>query len=571
MRDRIGMALVATLLVLFGVPFAPPPAVAARIATAEASPTPPAVRPLCGPPAAGRLRCHAIVRTDVAPMLPGEISPAIVPSGYGPAQLQDAYDLAAASASNGSGLTIAVVAAYDLPTAESDLATYRAQFGLPACTAASGCFTKVDQRGGTDYPAPDAGWGGEIALDLDMVSATCPLCSILLVEADSNLVNDLGDAVNTAVALGADVVSNSYGGPEAFFDPGFADAYFDHPGVAVTVSTGDDGYGVSFPASAPHVIAVGGTSLTPDGSPRGWQETAWSGAGSGCSKQHEKTPWQGDACAHRTVADVSAVADPNTGVAVYSTVFGGWVVAGGTSASAPIIGGIYGLAGAPAAGSQPGAYPYWRDATYDVTSGSNGGCGGTYLCTAGPGYDGPTGLGTPAGIAAFRPVPFLDIATSGFAPDIVWLFDAAITAGCSPSAFCPFDTVTRGQMAAFLDRALDLPPTPLDFFADDAGSSFQPSINRLAAAGITSGCGSNRFCPLGVLDRGQTAAFLDRAFHLAPTATDFFADDETSDFEPSINRLAASGITSGCGAATFCPDDPVSRAQMAAFLHRALP
>jgi len=560
MRDRVLISLMAAVLALL----APAPHGAAP---AEASGVAVSARPLCGPPAAGDLRCHAIVRTDVSPK--ASFAPAIVPAGYGPAQLQDAYAIASAAASSGSGLVVAVVAAYDLPTAESDLAVYRAQFGLPPCTAVSGCFTKRDQRGGTDYPAPDAGWGGEIALDIEMVSAICPLCSILLVEADSNDVIDLGVAVNRAVALGADVVSNSYGGPENFFDPDLADVYFDHPGVAVTVSTGDDGYGVSFPASAPHVIAVGGTSLTADASPRGWHETAWSGAGSGCSQHHQKSLWQSDACARRTVADVSAVADPNTGVAVYSNVFGGRVVAGGTSASSPIIAGIYALAGQPAAGSEPSAYPYWRRATYDVIAGSNGPCG-TFLCNGVPGYDGPTGLGTPAGVAAFAPIPFLDIATSKFVVDIVWLYDAAITAGCSPSAFCPLDSVSRGQMAAFLDRALHLPPTATDFFTDDETSSFEASINRLAAAGITSGCGPSVFCPLDVVRRGQMAAFLDRALHLPSTATDFFTDDETSSFEANINRLAAAGITSGCGPNVFCPLDPVSRGQMAAFLHRAL-
>ena len=180
--------------------------------------------------------------------------------------------------------------------------------------------------------------------------------------------------------------------------------YFQHPGVAITASTGDGGYGVAYPASSPFVTAVGGTSLVRDPSSRGWSETAWEGAGSGCSSYETKPAWQADAgCAHKTEADVAAVADPSTGVAVYDSYqTGGWAVFGGTSAAAPIIAATYALAGPPAANSNPSAYPYDDTAALnDVTVGSNGSCSPAYLCTAGPGYDGPTGLGTPAGIEAF--------------------------------------------------------------------------------------------------------------------------------------------------------------------------
>ncbi|EST28365.1 hypothetical protein M878_22730 [Streptomyces roseochromogenus subsp. oscitans DS 12.976] len=351
------------------------------------------------------MACLAEARTDVVQHL--TVSPNTTPSGYGPSDLQSAYNLPSSSA--GSGRTVAIVDAMDDPNAETDLAAYRSQYGLPACTTANGCFKKVNQTGGTTYPSADSGWAGEISLDLDMVSAACPQCHILLVEASSTGMADIGTAENKAVALGAKYVSNSFGGTE---DPTETTAdvqYFNHPGVAITVSAGDSGYGVQYPASSPYVTSVGGTSLSRAGNTRGWSESVWSndstdGTGSGCSADEAKPTWQSDTgCGKRTVADVSAVADPATGVAVYDT-YGasGWNVYGGTSASSPLIAATYALAGTPTANSYPSSYLYGhRPALNDVTSGSNGTCSTSYLCTAGTGYDGPTGLGTPNGITAF--------------------------------------------------------------------------------------------------------------------------------------------------------------------------
>jgi subtilase family serine protease len=297
------------------------------------------------------------------------------------------------------------VDAYDDPSAEADMATYRTQFGLPACTSSSGCFRKVDQSGGTNYPAANGSWSQEISLDLDMVSAICPNCHILLVEGSTASFANLATAENTAAALGANAISNSYGGGES--GGASYNANYNHPGVAITVSSGDNGYGVQFPASSQYVTAVGGTTLTRDGTTaRGWSETTWSGAGSGCSAFFVKPAWQKDAgCSNRTVADVSAVADPNTGVAVYDSFAylgqSGWLVFGGTSVASPILASVYALAG-NAATVNYGSYSYANTASlYDVTAGSNGACGGSYLCTAGPGYDGPTGNGTPNGTGAF--------------------------------------------------------------------------------------------------------------------------------------------------------------------------
>jgi subtilase family serine protease len=355
---------------------------------------------VCPAAVTGFARCHSLVRVDdnAQPLATSG------PSGYGPADLLSAYNLASAAASNGVGQTIAIVDAYDDGNAENDLAVYRAQFGLTPCTTANGCFRKVDQNGGTAYPRGDAGWAEEISLDLDMASAICPNCKILLVEAKTNSFANLAASVDRAAALGATVISNSYGGSEYSSEVN-DQAHFNHPGIAITVSSGDNGYGVEFPAASQYVTAVGGTSLRRDASARGWNETVWSGAGSGCSAYISKPSWQTDAgCARRTVADVAAIADPNTGVAVYDTYRlhpGGWLVFGGTSVASPIIGGVYALAG-NASSITYGSFSYSNlTSMFDVLSGSNGSCGSSYLCTARSGYDGPTGNGTPNGTGGY--------------------------------------------------------------------------------------------------------------------------------------------------------------------------
>ena len=315
------------------------------------------------------------------------------PSGYGPASLQSAYAVPVTSTT----ATVAIVDAYDDPSAESDLATYRAKFGLAPCTTSNGCFRRVNQSGGTSMPSASSGWAQEIALDLDMVSAICPSCHILLVEATSATVGNLSTAVQTAAKLGAVAISNSYGGNEFSGETSY-DAAYNQPGIAVTVSSGDSGYGVQYPAASPNVIAVGGTSLKQSGT--GWSESAWSGAGSGCSAYEPKPAWQKDSgCSRRTVADISAVADPNTGVAVYDS-YGqsGWLVFGGTSVASPIVASMYAVAGNRVS-TASSVYSH-TTSLRDVTSGSNGNCAPSYLCTATAGYDGPTGLGTPQGVGA---------------------------------------------------------------------------------------------------------------------------------------------------------------------------
>ncbi len=334
------------------------------------------------------------------------------PAGYAPTDLQSAYNLTSASSSNGGGETVAIVDAYNDPYAQSDLNEYRSQFGLGPCTTTNGCFSQVNQDGKTKLPASSSSWSEEISLDLDMVSAICPKCNILLVEASSASITDLGTAVAYA-AQHANVVSNSYGAAE-FSGESSYDHYYSQ-NVPITVSAGDNGYGVEYPAASPDVTAVGGTTLTGSAS-NGWTQIVWSGTGSGCSVYEPISNWQPSTsnCGMRTVADTAAVADPNTGVAVYDSFHEpGWLVFGGTSVASPIIASIYALAGAARLSSTVSAGSlYATPSSFNlVTSGSNGGCG-DYLCDAGSNYsysyaghsleyNGPTGLGTPNGISGF--------------------------------------------------------------------------------------------------------------------------------------------------------------------------
>jgi subtilase family serine protease len=356
---------------------------------------------VCATPAAGYAACFAEVVSGVAK--PGTASmAAAAPIGYGPADLRGAYHL---TASGSATQTIAIVDAQDDPTAEADLNAYRSYYGLPACTTAGGCFRKVSQTGGTSYPTVDASWALEISLDIEMASAICPNCHILLVEATSASLSNLAASVDEAATLGATTISNSYGGGELLAWLTGVSSHYNHPGIAITASTGDSGYGVSFPATAPTVTAVGGTTLNWNGTAR--TETAWNGAGSGCSTFFAEPSGQAGAatgCSRHAVADVSAVADPATGVAVYDTTAyngqSGWFRVGGTSVSSPIVASVIALAGNAA--SYTNSYPYSHTGSLnDVTTGSNGSCLTSQWCNARAGWDGPTGLGTPNGTGAF--------------------------------------------------------------------------------------------------------------------------------------------------------------------------
>jgi hypothetical protein len=478
-------------------------------------------RAACDVAPPGHARCFAHVRTNAD----GSVKTAAAPEGLAPSDVQAAY-----GSSPSQGGTIAIVDAYDDPTAESDLAKYRKQYGLPACTTANGCLKKVNQNGQASPLPPigcstddkgnvDAGWVIEISLDLDAVSAACPSCNIVLVEANSSSDDDLGTAAQTAAGMSPSAISLSYGRLESNQDPSqyypgnvptFAatgdDGYSDHlanqggnsaaassptlscnpktdmgdggdeagdaddeGGDASSTEAGGDEGGMSeagsggdsggseeaggsgeagsggdggggtaeaggddgddgeedcvneedgggegtnedggkdggmptqvsaeFPASLTTVTAVGGTTLAKDSSSsRGWAEEAWSNGGSGCSLYVDKPNWQMDkGCSKRTVGDISAVADPDTAIAV--VIQSQWTVIGGTSLATPLSAATF-VANGLNQLLQPGA-AYSNGSNYnDVTSGSNGTCAPypAYVCNAETGYDAPTGVGSP--------------------------------------------------------------------------------------------------------------------------------------------------------------------------------
>jgi subtilase family serine protease len=372
------------------------------------------------------MRCFALVRTDTggAPTGRGirhDNTTGTSPVGYEPSQLQAAYDLP--SSSDGSGQTVAIIESGDYPTAQADLNTYRSEFSLPAC--GSGCFTKVSQTGSTTkLPKENASWAEESALDMDMVSAICPNCHILMVEANSSTLANLADAVNEAVTLGATEISNSYGGSESQA----SNSAYSHSGIVITASSGDSGYagGVEQPCSFSTVVCTGGSSLVTASNSRGYMETVWNdlsidngAASSGCSAYVAKPSWQTDkGCTMRSESDVSFDADPQNGVAVYDSTpyegYVGWLEFGGTSVAAPSIASVYALAGNASSLGPNAAQTIWNDAgtgLWSVTSGNNLASGETcpsaypYICTAGTNddgvYSGPAGWGTPNGLTDF--------------------------------------------------------------------------------------------------------------------------------------------------------------------------
>ncbi len=349
----------------------------------------------------GQHSYSCFVKLNAATRTAGKAGPD--PGGWGAPALRSAYSIPA-SPPSGNPNTVAVIVAFDYPHAESDMNHYRAQFGLKACTSASGCFTKINQDGETgNYPEQDFGWGVEASLDLQMISTACDTCHIVLVEANRPTDKSLFHAEQAAVDQGATVTNHSFGRMELTGTDSDA-LHFDHPGVTAVAATGDFGYGpASFPASAPNVIAVGGTSLSRSlTNVRGWTEKAWRFAGSGCSAYFDKPVGQEDtACHGRTVADVSAVA---RGLAIYNTSlprrFRGWLEVDGTSASSPLIAGMIASDGFSGSLQPPTLYAL-QNSFNDVVRGSNGFCQGSYMCTGVAGYDGPTGIGTPDGPGAF--------------------------------------------------------------------------------------------------------------------------------------------------------------------------
>jgi Ricin-type beta-trefoil lectin domain len=430
------MVAVMAVLGTFGAaaPAAAAPAAAAPhvtpaaglVAAPHPSRLPFGARRVCPVPSQpGQMECMSVIRGGTENAAAG-MRPARATPGFGPSSLLSAYNLTAASARGGRGKTIALVAAFSDPSAAGNLANYRRHYKLPACTRASGCLRIVNEHGkARPLPPANADWALVESQGLDMVSAICPKCHILLVEAASNFITDLGAAENTAVAKGAKFVSNGWSGGE-FVGEQADDHYFNHPGVAVTFAAGNAGYGPAYPTDSQYVTAVGGTSLSRVRTRRGWTESVWAATGSGCSTFEAKPSWQRvhatgpSGCLNRAENDVAAVANPNTGAAIYDTYRqSGWLETGGTSVASTIIAAVYALAGTPAARTYPASYPY-RHATdfHQVATGSNGTCESNrqYLCHGEHGYNGPGGLGTPLGTAGFsdsgaRPVTLVDPGT----------------------------------------------------------------------------------------------------------------------------------------------------------------
>jgi hypothetical protein len=510
MNTRIAVAIAASLLAPLGAS-AGPAFASASVPAATVAPLPPsdyAVRTVCAQPAPGQAGCLALelvprtraARAHTHPLgmtrarLSSEPSPAGGGFGLRPQDLHTAYGLPDPASST---QTIALVDAYNDPTARADLEAYDEEFGLSEC---AGCFSQVNQNGSAAanaLPFPQstqeleeaehsanasrreqaeaaASWGLEISLDIEAARAICHSCHILLVEADSPSFEDLEAAENTAAALGATEISDSWGGPECerllTVPLCTADSpAFNHPEVVIAAAAGDDGYlswdapgeaergFAEYPASSPHVVAVGGTRLSPLGAGGAWTgESVWNGdgaGGGGCSVEFAARAWQTSVAgwstvgckAKRAVADIAADADPYTGIAVrYANpmcqttyeqagklkVLPGWCTIGGTSLASPLIAATFALAGGAHGASFPARTLYENQAQapaslHDVTSGSNGKCASPFnpgtglsgcsqlqeaadcaeqpICLAGPGYDGPTGVGTPRGIAAFQP------------------------------------------------------------------------------------------------------------------------------------------------------------------------
>jgi sugar lactone lactonase YvrE/alpha-tubulin suppressor-like RCC1 family protein len=434
--------------------------------------------------------------------------------GFSPSDLRSAYNL---PEEGGEGMTVAITIAYDDPNAEEDLAAYRSHYGLPPCTTVGGCFSKVNQKGEEgNYPEANAHWALETSLDLDMVSATCPECHIVLVEADTSYLDDLGAAVDTAAELGADVISNSWGVEDFPWGSSY-NHFFEHPGIPVLAATGDYGYAfyeggfgrnLSYPAASPDAVAVGGTALRKAENSRGWSESAWSGAGSGCSGYEEKPLWQLDAtCPKRSAADVSAVADPNTPVSLYDSFeFPGWLLVGGTSVATPLMAGIEALSSVYAR-SLPGGDLFYADQSelFDVTSGGNSWAevcaapaedpaGHDYLCNAKPGYDGPTGNGTPDGpfevtalppLAISRPATAVSAGTAtlhgGLDPQgsaTTYRFEYGTTAAYGSSVPVPDASAGSGTAASEVSREIS---------GLSANTTYHYRISATNAAGTSHG------------------------------------------------------------------------------------
>jgi hypothetical protein len=404
---------------------------------------------VCGAPPEGFVSCFADGLMPESPAARSRLYPigmdlAEPPTGgrpfegvYGlrPEDLHRVYELPHNAP---DGQTIGIIEAYDDPTIENDLRVYDEEFGLPSCTQANGCFRKLNQHGDAfPLPAADAGWSADTSLDVEIAHAVCQNCDIVLVEAESSSYGDLETAMEAAVAAGANEVSTSWGDADGYESP-----RFDPPGVVITAAAGDWGYdnwedggygiGTNYPSSSPYVVSVGGTTLSPfQGSWTG--EEAWSHTGGGCGlepAQHWQAQYMrgSSSCANRRAgADIAADADPLSGVAIYDSTplspwFPGWATFGGTGLSSTIIAAAFGLADGPGMVAHPARTIYQRGDSrnlHDIVNGSNrpeSDCGGSLICEAGSGWDGPTGLGTLRGVEALTAFGGAEPTVTGVSP-----------------------------------------------------------------------------------------------------------------------------------------------------------
>ncbi|HEX8794971.1 MAG TPA: S8 family serine peptidase [Polyangiaceae bacterium] len=512
--------------------------------------------PFTNPPDSGGLDASSAIGTCNGNSLTGSGG---TPSGLGPTDYIKAYNIP--SSPTGAGKVVAIVDACGYPNVLSDLAAYRSQYGLPAipeCGGAAGhaptpggsaCIGVISQRGGNDLPTPDDGWAGETALDVDMVSAACPDCSILLVQADSPNSWDLGPAVSEAVSLGASAVSNSYGAPEDPNDPlgpGYSDgpyvSYYQHPGTLITVASGDALYDnqsfqppatvPSFPSTVDEVLSIGGTTMTADSSARGYNEVVWSsffgGTTSGCSSEFSRPAYQtglaSGSCTARADVDVAAVAD---NVASYG---GGWNPVAGTSCASPLVAAIMTRLGLA---DRANDFFYANGtAFYDVTSGNNdpGGTCTDVMCNAGTGWDGPTGWGTPNG------VELLGAPGDAGLPPVDAGVDAGppVDAGAGVDAGSDAGVEAGGGDAAVADAGMDAAMRPDAIAGTDAGmgvDASRPPVDASSPMDATAGTDANG---------GPDAAGSDDS--------GFVAD---SGAEADGGNGAGSGNSSGCGCATI--------------------
>jgi MYXO-CTERM domain-containing protein len=460
---------------------------------------------LCDPTHAHSCKAHRLINEDGTHAIAPRAS---LPSGFGPSDLQAAYGV---DPKLGAGMTVAIVDAFGYSKAEADLATYRSTYGLPACTSASGCFKVLGQTGGAPPADPtnstDAQWNGEAALDVDMVSAACPSCKIILILTNSDQDDGLFLGQQVAATAGADVVSNSWGGPDT--NPASEEHYLQTtPQIGIFVASGDAGYnnggsGPDYPSTSLLAIGVGGTNLVKSSSARGWSETPWGAsskqaangsAGSSCSTAIAKPSYQAafvtdTVCKFRAASDVASVADPNTGVAVYQ---GGWGVYGGTSAASPFAAAVFAMTGHATVGPE---FPYANvSAFYDVAGGTtsnvNGSCGAP-LCMAGVGWDGQTGLGS-LNAAALGKIP----GTGTSAPDMAVIPDMA-----------------RPEDMA---RPADDLSTPVGTGGNGGGSGSGGGTGQAGGGGKSGGSGNDGGCgcSLGGADSGNGLLALPLALAL---------------------------------------------------------